>query len=75
MEKGGQAPVTLVNSGKEGREGGDILEDVLLHKTLTVNATPVMPANTSQTEHTWNPDACTYQNTTDYQGNAGAFCC
>ena len=50
---------------REGR-GGDILEDMLPHKTLTVNAIPVMAANTSQSEHTWNPDTCTYQNTTNY---------
>ena len=33
---------------------------------LTVNAIPEIAANTSQSEHTWNPDAYTYQNTTDY---------
>ena len=45
-----QAPVTLVKQWKEreGREGGNILEDVLPRKTLTINTIPVMAANTSQ---------------------------
>ena len=45
-----RAPVTLVKQWKEreGREGGNILEDVLPRKTLTINTIPVMAANTSQ---------------------------
>ena len=75
--KGRQAPVALIKqwNESEGRGGGGILEDVLPHQTLTVNAIPVMATNTSQSEHTWNPGACTYQNTAEYQGNAGVLCC
>ena len=68
MHKERQSLSHLLNSGKKGRAGGN-------NKALTVNAIPVMAANTSQSEHTWNPDACAYQNTADYQGNAGALCC
>jgi len=52
-----------------------MLEDVLPCKTtLTVNAITVKAANTSQSGSTWNPGACTYQNTTDNYRKAGAFC-
>ena len=44
-------PSHWLNSGKKGREGGGyILEDVLPLKMLTVDAIPVMAANTSQSE-------------------------
>ena len=53
-----------------------MLEDVLPCKTmLTVNTIAVKAANTSQSGSTWNPGACTYQNTADNYGNAGALCC
>jgi len=52
-----------------------MLEDVPPCKTmLTVNAITVKAANTSQSGSTWNPGACTYQNTTDNYRKAGAFC-
>ena len=59
---------------REGR-GGTSLRTCSHTKTLTVNTIPVMAANTSQSEHTWKPGACTYQHTADQQRNADALCC
>jgi len=53
-----------------------MLEDVLPCKTmLTVNAMAVKAANLSQSSSSWNPGACTYQDTADNYWNAGALCC
>ena len=68
-------PPHWLNSGKKGMEGGGGGSLKTCPHTLTLNAIPVMAANTFQSEHMWNPDACTYQNTADYKGNAGALCC
>ena len=52
-----------------------MLEDVLPSKIiLTVNAITMKAASTLQSWSTWNPGACTYQNTTDNYRNAGAPC-
>ena len=52
-----------------------MLEDVLPCKTiLTVNAIAVKAGNMSQSKSTWNPDACTYQNTAENFRNTGALC-
>ena len=62
MHKGRQAPIALIKQWKEGvgigggGGEGNILEGMLPHKMLTVNAIPVMAANTSQPEHMWSPD-------------------
>ena len=54
---------------------GDILEYVLPHKILTVNAIPIRATNMSPSEDTRTCGACVYQNTAGYQRNAGALCC
>ena len=52
-------------------EGRGMLEDKLLCKTmLTVNTITVKVANKSWCK----TGACTYQDTTDNYGNAGAIC-
>ena len=40
---------------------------------LTVNAMAVKAANPSGSRSTWNPGACTYQDTTGNYGNAGVL--